>query len=257
MKIQEALAALEAAGTAQNRKVYARHGYPPDRTFGVSFTYLAKLSKQAGVDHDLATKLWASHNGDAQILACQIADPSRATSRELDQWASQVDFYPLADAFSKFVGTTRYAQPKIKQWTASKSDFTGQAGWNLLSLLALNDPEPPDTFFTPYLKRIESGIHKAPNRTRHAMNQTLIAIGTRNPKLTEAALRIAAKIGKVEVDHGETSCTTPDAAAYIQKTLARRAKKLAEQQVRSKGPTQKGPVKRPAAQKRLRTRPRP
>ena len=85
MNLQETLASLEAAGTAQNRKVYARHGYPPDRTFGVSFTFLAKLAKQAGVDHDLAKQLWESRNGDAQILACQIADPTNVTSRELDQ----------------------------------------------------------------------------------------------------------------------------------------------------------------------------
>lgn len=33
---------------------------------------------------------------------------------------------------------------------------------------------------------------------------------------------MAARIGKVEVDHGETGCKTPDAAVYIRKTLERR-----------------------------------
>jgi hypothetical protein len=28
---------------------------------------------------------------------------------------------------------------------------------------------------------------------------------------------VAAKIGKVEVDHGETDCKTPDATEYIKK----------------------------------------
>ena len=32
------------------------------------------------------------------------------------------------------------------------------------------------------------------------------------------------KIGKVEVDHGQTSCKTPDAASYMAKVLAHRAK---------------------------------
>lgn len=57
------------------------------------------------------------------------------------------------------------------------------------------------------------------------MNSALIAIGIRNPELLEKALSIAAVIGKVQVDHGETSCKTLDAADYIRKTLARRAKK--------------------------------
>ena len=38
-------------------------------------------------------------------------------------------------------------------------------------------------------------------------------------------LAAAKAIGKVTVDHGQTSCRTPDAAAYIAKTLAYRAKK--------------------------------
>ena len=177
-----------------------------------------------------------------------------------------MDFYPLADAFSKYVAATSHAKSKLKQWTASKHDFTGQAGWNLLALLALNDPELPDAFFAPYLKTIEFGIHKAPNRTRHAMNHALIAIGTRNPDLTEAALKIAGKIGKVEVDHGETGCVTPDATAYIQKTLARRAKKLAKEKAGAKS-SPRSAATRPAAKhtkakhtkakKRLRTRPQP
>jgi len=38
-------------------------------------------------------------------------------------------------------------------------------------------------------------------------------------------LAAAKRIGKVEVDHGETGCKTPDAAAYIRKVLDHRRKK--------------------------------
>jgi hypothetical protein len=54
------------------------------------------------------------------------------------------------------------------------------------------------------------------------MNGALIAIGLRNPRLEKKAVAAAKRIGKVEVDHGETSCETPDAAAYIAKAKARR-----------------------------------
>jgi hypothetical protein len=54
------------------------------------------------------------------------------------------------------------------------------------------------------------------------MNNALIAIGCRNPTLTKRALAASKRIGKVEVDHGETGCKTPDAAEYIQRTLARK-----------------------------------
>jgi hypothetical protein len=49
------------------------------------------------------------------------------------------------------------------------------------------------------------------------MNNALIAIGTRNAKVEKKALEAAKMIGKVEVDHGETGCKTPDAAEYIKK----------------------------------------
>ena len=55
-------------------------------------------------------------------------------------------------------------------------------------------------------------------RTDHAMNRALIAIGVSNARLEKPALAAAKRIGKVEVDHGETGCQTPDAAAYIRKT---------------------------------------
>jgi hypothetical protein len=38
-------------------------------------------------------------------------------------------------------------------------------------------------------------------------------------------LAAAARIGPVEVDHGETGCKTPDAAAYIKRGSDRHGKK--------------------------------
>lgn len=73
----------------------------------------------------------------------------------------------------------------------------------------------------PYLETIERDIHQRANRVREAMNSALIAIGMRSPALEEQALAIAAAIGKVHVDHGDTGCKTPDAAAYIHKARAR------------------------------------
>ena len=48
-----------------------------------------------------------------------------------------------------------------------------------------------------------------------------------NPGLEKKATAAARRIGKVEVDHGETGCNTPDAIAYIRKAKARRKKRQA------------------------------
>ena len=52
----------------------------------------------------------------------------------------------------------------------------------------------------------------------------MIAIGTRNSDLQEKAVATAVRIGKVEVDHGETGCKTPEAVSYIRKVAERKKK---------------------------------
>lgn len=56
------------------------------------------------------------------------------------------------------------------------------------------------------------------------MNHALIAIGSRNDVLAKKALEVAERIGKVEINHGETSCKTLDAAMYIKKARGRKKK---------------------------------
>ena len=64
---------------------------------------------------------------------------------------------------------------------------------------------------------------EAKNRKKEAMNSALIAIGGRNSTLGRVALAAAKRIGPISVDHGETSCKTPDAVSYI-KRMADRAR---------------------------------
>lgn len=223
MNFDEALQALEQAGTAQNRKVFARHGVG-GRMFGVSYAFLKALAKKLKTDHALAEQLWTADNHDARILATMIADPLRASAAQLDQWAADLDSYVIVDAFAGFAAKTKHAVSKAKSWHRKKSEWLAAAGWTLIARLALDNRELPDEFFEDGLTVIEEGIHRAPNRVRHTMNGAVIAIGLRNEKLTKSALAAAQRIGKVEVDHGETSCQTPDAIEYIRRSLARRKK---------------------------------
>ena len=220
MRLNEALAALEVAGTAQNRKVYRRHGVS-DPLYGVSYATQGKLAKKNQRDTELAIGLWESGNHDARVLAAMIADPLEIRSSRLDEWVRDLDNYVLTDAFSDLVGQSPFAKTKMRKWTRSSREFVGAAGWNVLARLARQDPELTDKELEDCLATIETEIHSRENRARHSMNSALISIGVRNPNLERKALAAARRIGKVEVDHGETSCKTPDATAYIKKTVAR------------------------------------
>ena len=107
------------------------------------------------------------------------------------------------------------------------------AGWNLLAKIALGKKEHldlPDRWFLGHLKTIEQTIHQSPNDIRDDMNSTVIAIGSRNQYLRKRATAAARRIGKVEVDHGETSCQTPDAVSYIEKVWKRKDESKTRQQ---------------------------
>ncbi len=119
--LEETLQTLKAAGTAQTRKTYLRHGYPED-TWGVSFADLKKLSKTIDTDHALARKLWATGNGDACTLATMIADPEETTAKELESWVKVVKFSLMSQMLSRFVAETEFAHEKAEQWTKSPDE---------------------------------------------------------------------------------------------------------------------------------------
>jgi 3-methyladenine DNA glycosylase AlkD len=217
MTLAETMKALQAAGTEQARKIYRRHGMP-EPMFGVSFATLGKLQKRIGPDHALARALWRTGNADARLLAMMVVDPGQASDAELDGWAEQLDWHGLADAFVRHCAAlTLNARHRMDAWMRSGSECTARAGWSLLGALASQDKALPDAFFQPYLGQIEHHIRGAKNRVREAMNSALIAIGRRNARLAATATAVARRIGKVDVDHGDTACKTPDAIAYIKK----------------------------------------
>jgi 3-methyladenine DNA glycosylase AlkD len=222
MDFKEVMSELERLGTEQNRKIYRRHG-AGDPLFGVSFAHVNTLQKRIKRDQALAVKLWATGNADARTLATMIADPGDFTMDQLDAWLSDVRYYVLVDLLVKYVASNNSsARELMKRWIASGDEWVGRGGWNLLGHLAAGDPSLPDAFFAERLAVIETSIHGAKNRTREAMNGALINIGARNAALRDKALTVARRIGKVEVDHGETGCKTPDASGYIEKMWSRK-----------------------------------
>jgi 3-methyladenine DNA glycosylase AlkD len=220
MTFEQVMSHLKKAGTAQNVKVYRNHGAKGE-LYGVSFADLGKLKKQIRVDHALALKLWETGNVDARTMATMIADPSKMTAAVLDRWVNDVDYYGLAGMVSSMAACTPLAQNRATKWMKSKKEFVRQCGYSTLASALKEGVEIDDSECAAILTTIEKDIHASPNRARYAMNNALIAIGVYRPSLKEAAIAAARRIGKVEVDHGATSCQTPDAAAYIEKAAAR------------------------------------
>ncbi|ASZ17424.1 MULTISPECIES: DNA alkylation repair protein [Bacillus] len=224
MLLEEVMQQLEEYGTEQNRKTYKNHG-AKEPLFGVSFANLKLLKKKIKKDHDLAISLWETKNMDAMTLATMILDPKKVTTELLNKWVQEVDYYCLMDVLMTAICTSPIAIERMEDWTKSDDEWIGRAGWALLANIAIKNKTLQDDVFSPYLDEIKENIHNEKNRKREAMNRALIAIGIRNEDLEQAAIEIAREIGKVHVDHGATSCKTPDAESYIKKARERAAKK--------------------------------
>lgn len=219
MPFADAMAALEAAGSEQTRKTYRRHG-AKEPMFGVSFATLKTLHKAIGVDHALAIALWDTDNLDARNLAVKIVDPLEMTELQLDGWA-RWDVPRSCGAYVAEVASEGpYAMARVTAWLASQDLAQQATGWTLVGVLAMRDEALPDAWFLDRLAEIEASIHQAPNAQRGALNMGVIKIGCRNGALRKAATAAAKRIGKVNIDHGDTACKTADAAADIDKAWA-------------------------------------
>ena len=131
MTLKQVLKALKDAGTAQNRKVYARHGATGDM-FGVSYAALGKLKKKIGRNHEIAVGLWNTGNHDAQVLAIMIGDPAALSSRDIDAWSRELS-HPLTGAFAGFVAQSPHAPAKLRKWIRAKGEWVCGCGWILVA----------------------------------------------------------------------------------------------------------------------------
>lgn len=226
--MREVMRELESMGTAQNRKIYQRHG-AGEVLFGVSFANLKKLKRKVvsaegkkGVNHELSLALWNTGNADAQTFATLIAEPAKLNVETLESWVEGLRYYLLADLIGDVAAQSPASMQLLKNWTSSKIEFKKRTGYALLNYLAREDMHLADSFFEPYIKVIERELQASDNRAKEGMNNCLIAIGGRSASLKDQVLQAAKSIGVVEIDHGETSCKTFVIEAYVNKIWDRK-----------------------------------
>ncbi|MHC4846545.1 MAG: DNA alkylation repair protein [Planctomycetota bacterium] len=249
MNKTEVMKKLKALGNERYATTLSRHGVDGN-AYGVSYAELYKLQKAIGTDHALAENLWKTANHDARILATLIADPDKLKITQLDQWVKSADNQISRDAIATVTVNSKVGRRCAEKWIEAKAEGIAAAGWWVLAGLAERPEAFSDAELGRYLKRIKKEIGGERNRVKHSMNQAIIGIGVRNEALRKQALGVAQDIGKVEVDHGDTSCKTPDAGAYIFKVMAHRRKmrkaadeRAAKKTAGSKAKTSKAPAK--------------
>jgi hypothetical protein len=222
MNAQEILATLKKLGKPQTAAIYKRHG-SGDNVFGVLTSEIAKLQKKIKIHHALAMELWETGNAEARVLALQIADPEKLTWSDADGLVQDGPVRFLGCYLSGLVARSPIAEETMRAWMKSPDECFREMGYGILGVRLKNDPvSVADAESEKALAKIEKEIHLSPNWARYAMNGALISIGVFKPTLRTKAIEVAKRIGKVEVDHGETNCKTPDAVPSIEKASKRK-----------------------------------
>ncbi len=220
MTLEEVMRELESKGCESIKKTLMRHG-APEPFFGVKVGDLKPMQKKLKGQQELALELYATKNSDAMYLAGLIADGRKMTKKQLDQWASGATWHMIAGYTVPWVAAEHPDAVSLAvKWTASKKDLVATAGWSTLGSVAATvpDDEIPLEIFEKLLGVVPTALKSAGNRTRYAMNNFVICVGTYVAPLAEAAMKTAKKMGVVEVDMGDTDCKIPDAATYIIKS---------------------------------------
>jgi 3-methyladenine DNA glycosylase AlkD len=222
MTLQEVMTALEKLGSEQVRKIWTNHGVTGD-FFGVKVGDMKVIQKQIKKNPQLASALYKTHNADAMYLAGLICDPAQMTKTELQYWAKHANYLVGEYTVAWAAAESPYGHELAMEWIHAAGEYPAAIGWSTYAcLLALWPDDRLDREEIKHLMHlIQKTIHTQPGRVRYAMNNFLISTGTYLAALTEEAKKIAAQIGTVYVNMGNTACKVPNAVAYIEKAAAK------------------------------------
>ena len=214
---------LKKKSSESIKKIFLNHG-ASEPLYGVKIADLKVIQKQVKKDHGLAMDLFATGNYDAMYLAGLIADESKMSKKDIQQWAENSQSNGISEYTVAWVAAeSEYGWELGMKWIDSPKEKIASAGWNTLSgVIAMKpDNELDIAAIKKLLQRILKEIHNAPNRVRYTMNGFVIGVGSYIKELTKEAVATSKKIGDVYVDMEGTACKVPATADYIKKLEAK------------------------------------
>jgi len=223
MTAEQIMKELEKKGSESIKKIFLNHG-AKGPLFGVKVGDLKVIQKKVKKDHKLAMELFGTVIYDAMYLAGLIADESKMSKKDIQQWAEKSPSHGISEYTVAWVAAeSDYGWELGMKWIDSPKETIASSGWNTLSgIIAMkSDNELDIALIKKLLQRIVKEIHSAPNRVRYTMNGFVIGVGGYIKELTKEAIEVSKKIGDVYVDMEGTACKVPSAPDYIKKMEAR------------------------------------
>ena len=190
------------------------------KSFGIGLTVLRKLAKKVGRDHEFAKDLWESDIYDVKVISLLIDDPKLMTIEQAESQVDQLYQGHFAHVFSSCdaaLAKTSFVVPLLMEWINSDSTIRKRCGYGLLYEVSkfTKKSTPNNAFFLDRIEQISNSFKGEKNVIKGAMGGALMGIGKRNVELNSAALKVAQKMGPIEINSGVTNCEPFDVAKHL------------------------------------------
>ena len=219
MTVKEILAQLKSKGDDARRAHNAKNGAPANQ-FGVKLGDLRVIAKKLKTNHELALELWETGNVDAQLLATLIMKPKSLSAEEVDTLTRSTTCAQVAEWLNSYVVAEHPDKDSLREkWMKAKDRWAARAGWHFTASRVNKGGEGLD--LPALLDRIEKEMPKAAPEVQWTMNNTLAAIGIRNPKLRKRSVAIGEKIGLYRDWPVSKGCTPPYVPVWVEEMVKR------------------------------------
>jgi 3-methyladenine DNA glycosylase AlkD len=197
--VKDVLDKLQSKAQPEQLKGMAKYGIAVEQRLGVSVPDMRKLAKEIGRDHKLALGLWRTGIAEARIVAGMVADPTKLTERQMEEWVKGINSWDVCDQVCmNLFEKNQLAWRKIIDWSEREEEFVKRTAFSLIACLAWHDKKASDNKFIELLPVITRAATDERNFVKKAVNWALRNIGKRNLNLNEAAINTAKEIQKLD-----------------------------------------------------------
>ncbi|WP_189107011.1 DNA alkylation repair protein [Streptomyces camponoticapitis] len=214
--VAEVMAELAGLDDPKARAVNEKHG----DDHGVNLSKLRALAKRLKTQHELATRLWATDDTAARLLALLICRPKAFGREELDAMLREARAPKVHDWLVNYVvKRSPHFEELRRAWSADPDPVVASAGWALTTERVTKKPDGLD--LAGLLDVVEAEMKDAPDRLQWAMNHCLARIGIDHPEHRPRALDIGERLEVLKDYPTSPGCTSPFAPTWITEIVRR------------------------------------
>lgn len=214
--VAEVMAELAELEDPKIRAVNEKHG----DDHGVNLSKLRALAKRLKTQQELASRLWATNDTAARLLAMLICRPKAFKRDEVDVMVREARTPKVHDWLVNYVVKKSPHSEELRlAWSADPDPVVASAGWALTTERVTKKPEGLD--LAGLLDVIEAQMKGAPDRPQWAMNHCLAQIGIDHAEHRARAIDIGERLEVLKDYPTSPGCTSPFAPIWINEMVRR------------------------------------